>query len=145
MEEFMRDSLGRQSINVITSRKRNDEKKVSMPILKFKEGTFGKKQAPVVMAPINGVPCINKPVPKTINISNRITEGLHQLSDRVMGESSHKKPGKSTPEDINSAKKANDKEALKDSRFCEFLRKTPLVVKNLVAIGKSKGEWYGDD
>jgi hypothetical protein len=145
VEEFMRDTLGRQSINVKTPRKRNNEKKVSMPILKFKEGTFGKKQASFVTAPTKGVPGTNKPVPKTINISNRITEGLHQLSDRVMGGSSHKKPGKITPEDINSAKKANDKEALKDSRFSEFLRKTPLYVKNLVAIGKSKGEWYEED
>jgi hypothetical protein len=62
-----------------------------------------------------------------------------------MGESSHKKPRKSSPEDINSAKKANGKESRKEGRFSEFLRKTPLVVENLVPIGKSKGEWYGED
>jgi hypothetical protein len=145
MEEFMRDSVGRQSIYVKRSHVRKDEKKGSMPILKSKEGTCGKKQAPVVTAPTKGEPGTNKPVLKTGNISNRIMEGLHQLSDRVMGGSSHKKPRKSIPEDIKSAKKANDKEACKEGRFSEFLRKMSPVVENLVPNGKSKGEWYGED
>jgi hypothetical protein len=72
MEEFMRDSVGRQSIIVKSPHVRKDEKKGSMPIFKSKEGLFGKKQAPVVIAPTKGVLGTNKPVPKTGNISNRI-------------------------------------------------------------------------
>ena len=118
MEEFMRDSVGRQSIKVRSPHARKDEKKVSMPILKFKEGMFGKKQTPVMTVvgktiptktkspcpkagpikvptktkspgpkagPIKVPPKTKSPGPKAGNISNRILEGLVQLSDRVMG------------------------------------------------------------
>jgi hypothetical protein len=161
MEEFMRDSVGRQSTNVKSLQVRKDQKKGSMPILKSKEGMFGKKQTPVVTAPtkgvpntkspgpntgnIKGVPNSKSPGPKTGNISSPIFERLVQVSDRIMPEGLHNKPEKSPYKDISPINNSNDKEARRGNRFTRFTKKSPPLVKNPLPIENSNFERYEEN